>query len=302
MRRWGCERRIQPGGPERAASPGPSDPGPSSRGAGEDGGPSGSTGSSGGSAAGAVSPSPGLADLRLGARRGSLTDAHVDQRPGLLADAGSSTSGLVQDGAGPAVEPLSEPLSFSDLVPGLREVPRCRLAPYVDEPGRSEAGDETSRAGARSARAGEGGAYDAGELLSRSEFLAVTALLDMGFGRDATLVALIEAKWDVQIAASSLAAGYAGPAAPPPSPPTSGGPPVELGYMVLRCPDAIAHLRGRHRCSWHPLLARLGLTSATWAQSKAGYYIRRYQNEQVALDQWAAQRLQAPFPIDPGLA
>ena len=71
---------------------------------------------------------------------------------------------------------------------------------------------------------------------------------------------------------------------------------LDLGYMVLRTPDHLRHLRGHHRVEWHSLLRRLGLTPGF---SRQGYYIRRFQLREQAEAQWTAQRLQLPFPVDP---
>ena len=72
--------------------------------------------------------------------------------------------------------------------------------------------------------------------------------------------------------------------------------PLELGYIVLRTPDSLSHLRGHHRATWGELLRRLSLTPQS---SRAGFYIRLYTTPEAAQDLWRQQRLALPIPVDP---
>jgi len=77
--------------------------------------------------------------------------------------------------------------------------------------------------------------------------------------------------------------------------------PLELGYLAVRLPHQLEHLRGHHRCSWRALLARLGLTHAAWTSAKAQFYMPKFVNQSMANDIWGAQGLRLPIPIDPGV-
>ena len=72
--------------------------------------------------------------------------------------------------------------------------------------------------------------------------------------------------------------------------------PLELGYVVLRTPDRLSHLRGHHRATWDELLRRLKLTPQS---SRAGFHIRLYTTPEAAQDLWQRQRLAPPMPLDP---
>ena len=72
--------------------------------------------------------------------------------------------------------------------------------------------------------------------------------------------------------------------------------PLELGYMVLRAPDDRAHLRGHHRTSWASLMSRLSIPPRG---SRAGFYIRLFENPTKASELWKRTRLELPYPVDP---
>jgi len=74
---------------------------------------------------------------------------------------------------------------------------------------------------------------------------------------------------------------------------------LDLGYLVLRCPEGAGHLRGHHRCDWGALMLRLGVDRSRWQENKKGYYIRCYTTQEAAQALWQAQRLALPVPLDP---
>jgi len=74
---------------------------------------------------------------------------------------------------------------------------------------------------------------------------------------------------------------------------------TELGYVVLRTPSRLAHLRGHHEVGWHQLLARLGIQPADWPTSKGEFHIRLYRSEANAAELWTSQRLRLPMPLFP---
>ena len=137
-----------------------------------------------------------------------------------------------------------------------------------------------------------------GRLFSAREGEALVRVMRMGFPKDEVLLALIEAGWDAEAAAGELAM-RAGPAPAVVAHVDHGQPPLEMGYTVLRVPEASSIMRGRHRCDWGALLRRLRIPRQEWPQRKAGYYIRLYKSQEEAEEQWRAQRLSLPIPIDP---
>ena len=74
---------------------------------------------------------------------------------------------------------------------------------------------------------------------------------------------------------------------------------TELGYVVLRTPSHLVHLRGHHECGWDRLMPRLGINRQEWPRRKAGFYIRHYESEAHAVKLWTDQRLKLPIPRNP---
>ena len=72
--------------------------------------------------------------------------------------------------------------------------------------------------------------------------------------------------------------------------------PMDRGYLVLRTPPQLGHLRGWHRTTWSQLLARPGLAPN---ESRAGFYIRLFTDRHAAEQLWEHQRLMPPIPVDP---
>jgi len=76
---------------------------------------------------------------------------------------------------------------------------------------------------------------------------------------------------------------------------------LEMGYLLVRAPDELAHLRGHHRCAWAQFLQRLGLTQQEWASRRAQFYTPKYTTHDVMESIWRDQGLQLPVPVDPGV-
>ena len=156
------------------------------------------------------------------------------------------------------------------------------------------------------------------ELYTKPELRALKQVMEMGFGRDAVMLALVRARWHVDeavlqltaepaeepqppedqpaqqgaIASSSLppetpSATSTGLTAQAPGPQAPGlpatGPPLELGYLVLRTPEGQEQLRGRHRVTWAGLMSRFGLHPSNWSANKRGWYVRLWEHEAAAL-------------------
>jgi len=82
--------------------------------------------------------------------------------------------------------------------------------------------------------------------------------------------------------------------------PNSAGRVLEMGYLLVRAPDELAHLRGHHRCAWAQFLQRLGLTQQEWTSRRAQFFTPKYTTHDVMESIWRDQRLQLPVPVDPG--
>jgi len=76
--------------------------------------------------------------------------------------------------------------------------------------------------------------------------------------------------------------------------------PLELGYVLVRAPEELAHFRGHHRCGWAQLLRRLGLTHQEWSSRRAQFYVPRYSTHSAMESTWQGQGLRLPVPVDPG--
>ena len=63
------------------------------------------------------------------------------------------------------------------------------------------------------------------------------------------------------------------------------------GYMVLRTPPHLGHLRGHHRTDWRELMQRLGLKAQ---HSRDGWDIRVYPGGHSAGAEWTAVGLHLP--------
>ena len=61
--------------------------------------------------------------------------------------------------------------------------------------------------------------------------------------------------------------------------------PLELGYLALRLPGRLQHLRGHHRCSWAAFLQRLGVDHAEWQAMGSQHYTPRFRNIALATEQ-----------------
>ena len=102
--------------------------------------------------------------------------------------------------------------------------------------------------------------------------------------------------------ATSLAdSARAAPVATPTAVPSHSGvaaPRVaDLGYVVLKTPEAFSHLRGVHHCSWTELLAKFGANPQQWPALRSGYYTPRFRDEADAARRWSEQRLLQPMPV-----
>jgi len=76
--------------------------------------------------------------------------------------------------------------------------------------------------------------------------------------------------------------------------------PLELGYVLIRAPEELAHLRGHHRCGWTQLLRRLGLTHQEWSSRRTQFYVPKYSTHSAMDSAWRGQGLRLPVPVDPG--
>jgi len=77
--------------------------------------------------------------------------------------------------------------------------------------------------------------------------------------------------------------------------------PLELGYLAVRLPPSLAHLRGHHRCSWASLLQRFNVSHQQWSTGRTQYFLPRFRDQVSAETVWVAQGLRLPIPIDPGV-
>ena len=75
---------------------------------------------------------------------------------------------------------------------------------------------------------------------------------------------------------------------------------LDMGYVVIRLPSHLNHLRGHHQCIWAVLLARLGVTHAQWAATQSQYYMPRFRGQAVMEASWVQQGLRLPVPVGPG--
>ena len=81
--------------------------------------------------------------------------------------------------------------------------------------------------------------------------------------------------------------------------PPHAGAVLDMGYVVIRLPSHLNHLRGHHQCIWAVLLARLGVTHAQWAATQSQYYMPRFRGQAVMEASWVQQGLRLPVPVDP---
>ena len=75
---------------------------------------------------------------------------------------------------------------------------------------------------------------------------------------------------------------------------------LEQGYVLIRAPEELEHLRGHHQCGWSQLLRRLGLTHQQWSARRAQFFMPKFVSRTVMEELWAGQGLRLPVPLDPG--
>ena len=77
--------------------------------------------------------------------------------------------------------------------------------------------------------------------------------------------------------------------------------PLELGYLAVRLPPSLAHLRGHHRCSWASMLQRFNVSHQQWLAGKSQLFTPRFVDQASAQATWVAQGLRLPIPVAPGV-
>ena len=80
---------------------------------------------------------------------------------------------------------------------------------------------------------------------------------------------------------------------------SSAGAPLEAGYVLMRAPESLQHLRGHHRCNWSGLLRRLGISHEAWERTRSQYFLPHYRDQATAEAMWQRQGLLLPLPVDP---
>jgi len=75
---------------------------------------------------------------------------------------------------------------------------------------------------------------------------------------------------------------------------------LEKGYVLIRVPQNLEHLRGHHQCGWPQLLRRLGLSHQQWSARRSEFYTPRFTNHRAMESLWEGQGLRLPVPVDPG--
>ena len=75
---------------------------------------------------------------------------------------------------------------------------------------------------------------------------------------------------------------------------------LEQGYVLIRAPEELEHLRGHHQCGWSQLLRRLGLTHQQWSARRGQFFMPKFVSRTVMEEVWAGQGLRLPVPLDPG--
>ena len=86
------------------------------------------------------------------------------------------------------------------------------------------------------------------------------------------------------------------------APPPRADRPLDAGYVVMRTPASLSHLRGHHRCGWAELLRRFGLTHEQWVERRSEFYLPAFTSSEAARAAWTQQRLVLPIPVDPAPA
>ena len=69
---------------------------------------------------------------------------------------------------------------------------------------------------------------------------------------------------------------------------------LEAGYLVLRTPPALSHMRGIHHTTWRQLWERLGHNPDS---SRKGFYVRLHESIEKSEGLWQTARLMLPIPV-----
>ena len=71
---------------------------------------------------------------------------------------------------------------------------------------------------------------------------------------------------------------------------------LQEGYLLIRTPRRVQHLRGIHHVKWIELMRRLQIAPSQWKQHRGQYYLVRTDRAGDLVELWVREGLPLPIP------